>query len=219
MVGPLESPSMVDIANEVIARARRGDEAACRDILATFEKPIFQTVFRLVGGRYPSEIEDLTQEIFLKIFRALDRFEPERGVKFSTWIYTFVKNHCFDALKRKRVPTVPMDGRRHADDEEYSLEPPGQSLEPAVALAGDELSRRVAAAVEKLPPDQRITFVLREYQDLDYQEIAAICGCSEGTVKSRLHRAKEALRHHLRTYVREHAPTLAMRTDDSNAES
>ena len=192
---------MVELSNEVVARARGGDADACREILAAFERPVFQTVYRLVGGRYPNDVEDIAQEIFLKVFRALDRFEPGRGVKFSTWVYTFVKNHCFDVLKKRRISTVALEDR-FAPGDDGPADAPGPSHEPAEYAIGDELSRIVAAAVAELPEDQRLTFVLREYEGLDYREIAAISACSEGTVKSRLHRAKEALRHALRTHVR-----------------
>jgi RNA polymerase sigma-70 factor, ECF subfamily len=192
---------MVELANEVVARARAGDADAYREILTAFERPIFQTVFRLVGGRFPNEIEDIAQEIFLKVFRALDRFEPERGVKFSTWVYTFVKNHCFDVLKKRRVATVALEDRRKQAGDS-AADPPGPSLQPSEYLIGDELANIVAAAVAELSDDQRLAFVLREYEGLDYREIATISNCSEGTVKSRLHRAKEALRYALRTYAR-----------------
>lgn len=192
---------MVELSNEIVARARDGDADAYREILAAFERPIFQTVYRLVGGRFPNDIEDIAQEIFLKVFRALDRFEPDRGVKFSTWVYTFVKNHCFDVLKKRRLQTVALEDRRGPGDSEGSIEVEGDAFEPSAHAIGDELAAQVSAAISELPDDQRLTFVLREYEALDYKEIAAISNCSEGTVKSRLHRAKEALRHALRRHL------------------
>jgi RNA polymerase sigma-70 factor (ECF subfamily) len=190
---------MIELSNEVVARAREGDETAFREILAAFERPIFHTVFRLVGGRFPNEVEDIAQDVFLKIFRSLDRFDPERGVRFSTWVYTFVKNHCFDVLKKRRLATVRFE--RSGIDGETAFEPESVAPSPTDHVIGGELAQRVAVAIDRLPDDQRLAFVLREYQGLDYREIAAIAECSEGTVKSRLHRAKQALRHALRTYV------------------
>jgi RNA polymerase sigma-70 factor (ECF subfamily) len=190
---------MVELSNEIVARARAGDAEAYREILAAFERPIFQTVYRLVGGRFPNDVEDIAQEIFLKVFRAIDRFEPDRGVKFSTWVYTFVKNHCFDVLKKRRLATVALEDRR--GDFEGTPEVEGDDHGPTAHAIGDELATHVARAVADLPDDQRLTFILREYEALDYREIAAISNCSEGTVKSRLHRAKEALRHALRKHL------------------
>lgn len=194
---------MVDISDAAVERARAGDPEAFRTVVKAFQRPIYQTVFRLVGGRFPADIEDITQDIFLKIYRALPRFDPDRGVKFSTWIYTFVKNHCFDVLKKRRLQTVYLDSGRSEDDSgpKHDLEGPGR--EPGDEVEQSEVSKRIQEAVAKLPEDQRIVFVLREYQGLDYREISHVAGCNEGTVKSRLYRAKEALRQSLRRYVQQ----------------
>ncbi|MFH0944373.1 MAG: sigma-70 family RNA polymerase sigma factor, partial [Planctomycetota bacterium] len=162
--------------------------------------PVYQTVFRLVGGRYGDEVEDICQEVFLKIYRSLSRFDPERGVKFSTWVYTFVKNHCFDVLKKRRLSVVHPDSMTDGDDG-GGYEFPSQEPRPADRALATELGNEIAAAVARLPDDQRLVFVLREYQNLDYREISEVAGCSEGTVKSRLYRAKEALRGQLKKYV------------------
>jgi len=194
---------MVEIADRVVNRAREGDVEAFRTILETFQKPIFQTVYRLVGGRFPNEVEDITQDVFMKIFRSIGRFDPERGVKFSTWIYTFVKNHCFDVLKKRRLQVVNIDGAGSSDDDGNSgrFEFESKSEIPGEQLLASELHRHITEAVTELPDDQRLVFVLREYEGLDYREIANVAGCSEGTIKSRLYRAKEALRRSLKRYV------------------
>lgn len=192
---------MVDVPDGVVTRARQGDVEAFRALLEAFEKPIFQTVYRLVGGRFPNEVEDITQDIFLKIFRSLDKFDADRGVKFSTWIYTFVKNHCFDVLKKRRVSMVPLDPGGPNDDGGPRHQPDAGSPTPGVEALNGELNRHIAGAVERLPADQRLVFVLRAYEGLDYREISQVAGCTEGTVKSRLYRAKEALRKNLRKYV------------------
>ncbi len=191
---------MVEISDGVVTRARRGDVDAFRSILEAFEAPIYQTVYRLVGGRFPNEVEDITQDVFLKIFRSIDRFDPARGVKFSTWIYTFVKNQCFDVLKKRRLSTVLYDtGSTETDGPRFELE--AGDAHPAVEALQGELNDQITEAVSRLPDDQRLVFILREYQQLDYREISDVLGCSEGTVKSRLYRAKEALRQSLKKYV------------------
>ena len=192
---------MVDISDDIVRRARDGDVDAFRSVLEVFEKPVFQTVYRLVGGRFPNDVEDVTQDLFLKIFRSLPRFDPDRGVKFSTWIYTFVKNHCFDVLKKRRLQVVSYDGTDRSGDSESRLELPSDAAEPGDLSLRCELGRRNQEAVDQQPYDQRVAFVLREFQGLDYREIGQIVECSGGTVKSRLYRAKEALRGSLRKYV------------------
>ncbi|MBI4878185.1 MAG: sigma-70 family RNA polymerase sigma factor [Planctomycetes bacterium] len=191
---------MVEIADEVVLLAQQGDPDAFRSILEAFEKPVFQTVYRMVGGRFPNDVEDVTQDVFLKVFRSLGRFDAGRGVKFSTWVYAFVKNHCFDVLKKRRLNLVSLDAAMDKDENQASeVEATTRPAEgEALAL---ELDRHIQEAVASLPDDQRLVFVLREYEGLDYREISEVAGCSEGTVKSRLYRAKEALRGSLKNYV------------------
>jgi len=191
---------MVEISPGIVARAREHDADAFREILELFEKPIYQTVYRLVGGRHALEVEDICQDVFLKIFKALERFDPERGVKFSTWVYTFVRNHCFDVLKKRRLTVVHPEVLRE-DGQVSRFEFPSDDAHPADEALSTELGQQIAKAVSSLPDDQRLVFILREYQGLDYREISNIAGCSEGTVKSRLYRAKEALRNGLKQYV------------------
>lgn len=193
---------MVDVPEEVVERARDGDLDAVRTILRMLEAPVFHTVFRLVGGRFASDVEDIAQEIFLKVFRSIGSFDPLRGVKFSTWVYTFVKNHCFDVLKKRRLHVVALDDATKQDgDEGRERQIESTARPPSDEALSAEMVAHIADAVGELSEDQRLVFVLREYQGLDYREIAQVAECSEGTVKSRLHRAKEALRKRLRRYV------------------
>lgn len=191
---------MQDVPEHLIERARAGDESAVRAIVEHLQVPMFQTVHRLIGGRLANDVEDVTQEIFLKVFRTLDRFDARRGVRFTTWVYAYVKNHCFDLLKKRRLNAVSLDAEAStsSDGEPARFELAGAAPQPSERMSAVEIDRLVRAAVDELPEDQRVAFVLREYQDLDYREIAQVMGCSEGTVKSRLHRAREALRQRLR---------------------
>lgn len=191
---------MTDISPQLIARAQRGDEDAVRAIIESLHRQVIATVFRFLGTRFRADVEDVAQEIFVKVFRAIDRFEPERGVKFSTWVYTFVRNHCFDFLKRRRLSTVSMSPRD--DDDAPGIEPADElARRPVDSAENQELGQKIEEALAALGPDQRLAFVLREYEGLDYSAIAQVTGVSEGTVKSRLHRAKEALRNRLSRYV------------------
>jgi RNA polymerase sigma-70 factor (ECF subfamily) len=188
-----------DLDPQVVARAQRGDEDAAREIIERLHRPVIATIYRFLGSRFRADVEDIAQDVFLKIFRAIERFDPDRGVKFTTWAYTFVRNHCFDVLKKRRIPTVSISAR---DDDELSLDPvdAGQPR-PVEAVETAELGRVIEEALSTLGPDQRLAFVLREYEGLDYAAIAQVTGVSEGTVKSRIHRAKEALRSRLQPYV------------------
>lgn len=191
---------MTDIDFDVIARAQAQDQEACRQIIAALHRPVIATIYRFLGSRFRSEVEDIAQDVFLKVFRSIERFDFERGVKFSTWVYTFVRNHCFDVLKKRRLRTTSLSAR---DDEEGQIPVPDEQLRaPRQQVENSELGQKIEEALAHLGEDQRMVFVLREYEGLDYSSISRVTGVSEGTVKSRLHRAKESLRHRLAPYMR-----------------
>ncbi len=191
---------MTDLNPETIARAQQGDEQATREIIEFLHRPVIATIYRFLGSRFQSEVEDIAQDIFMKIFRSIERFDPERGVKFTTWIFTFVRNHCFDVLKKKRLPSSSLSSRDEGEGQ-ISLPDPAAS-EPVYKAENQELGLKIEEALEQLGEDQRMVFILREYEGLDYGSISRVTGVSEGTVKSRLHRAKESLRHRLAPYMR-----------------
>ena len=189
---------MIDLPTELVLRARSGDPAACREIIDTLHRPVIATIFRFLGPSWRYEVEDLAQEVFLKLFRALDKFDPARA-RFTTWAYTFVRNHCYDTLKKRRLPTTSL----HAtpDGDEPRDVPDDRELRPLQEAENQELGQKIATALAELGEDQRMVFVLREYEGLDYRQIADVVGISEGTVKSRLFRAKESLRQRLEPYL------------------
>ncbi len=189
---------MEEVRLETLERAQGGDGEAYRELVKAFERPVHHTVFRLVGTRFPAEIEDITQDIFVKLFRSLPQFDVNRGTKLSSWVFTFVKNYCFDVLKRRRLSTVPLETK---GQDGRPLDLPSEDQGPDQQLASKEVQRAIAEAVDELPREQKLAFVLREYEGQSYADIAEITNCSEGTVKSRIHRAKEALRFRLRKLV------------------
>lgn len=189
---------MTEITNELVLKAQQGDEAANRAIVEGLQRPVIATIYRFLGPGYRREVEDLAQEVFLKVFRAIQRFDPSRA-KFTTWVYTFVRNHCFDVLKKRRLKTTSMSAVESEDnDRDFADE---RELQPTQDAENTELGRRIGEALSTLGEDQRMVFVLREYEQLDYREIASITGVNEGTVKSRLFRAKESLRKQLAPYL------------------
>jgi RNA polymerase sigma-70 factor (ECF subfamily) len=139
-------------------------------------------------------------EITEAIVRAaqLGSFDPARA-KFTTWVYTFVRNHCYDVLKRRRLPTTSLQAV--GPDEPQRDVGDRRELQPVRSVENQELGRRIGEALATLGEDQRMVFILREYENLDYAEIAAITGVNEGTVKSRLFRAKDKLREQLLPYL------------------
>jgi len=166
-----------------LRRAQRGDERAWRDLVALYQQPIQALVWRLLIGRSRHRVEDLVQETFVRVLRALPGFDLDGPATLSTWMLTIATRLALNELRR---------------DEPVALD-----IEPIAPGRTDaELDRRrlgaaIAAGVASLGEGQRAVFVLREYHDLDYQQIAEILEIDLGTVKSRLARARAALRDHL----------------------
>ncbi|HSN30471.1 MAG TPA: sigma-70 family RNA polymerase sigma factor [Kofleriaceae bacterium] len=166
-----------------LRRAQRGDERAWRELIARYQHPVHALAWRLLAGRARHRAEDLVQETFVRVLRALPRFDPAGRASLTTWILTIATRLALDELRRP-VPA--------------SLE-----REPLVEERADHASERarlgaaIARGIAKLPEGQRAVLVLREYHELEYGEIADALEIDVGTVKSRLSRARDALREHL----------------------
>jgi len=166
-----------------LRRAQRGDQRAWRDLIARFQQPVFALIWRLLVGRARHRVEDLTQETFVRVLRALPRFDPQGAASLSTWILTIATRLALNELRRP--------------------EPTSLELEPIASERTDALAERkrlgaaIARGMATLPDAQRAVLVLREYHDLDYAEIAEVLEVDAGTVKSRLSRARAAMREYL----------------------
>ena len=191
---------MIELDPQTIRLAQQGVEDAFRTIIRELHRPILATIYRFLGPRFRPDYEDIAQEIFLKLFRSIERFDHDRGVKFTTWAFTFVRNHCFDILKKRRITSASLS-IGDEDDRQWEFEDT-DTRKPSETAENTELGRKIEEAVSCLGDEQRMAFVLREYEGLEYQVIADVMNVSEGTVKSRLHRAKEALRQRLAPYLK-----------------
>src|SRR5262245_2347882 len=166
-----------------LRRAQRGDQRAWRDLIARFQQPVFSLIWRLLAGRSRHRVEDLTQETFVRVLRALPKFDPTGAASLSTWILTIATRMTLNELRRP-------------EPAELKSEP--EATERAdVDAERKRLGAAIATAIAALPDQQRAVLVLREYHDLDYAEIADVLELDVGTVKSRLSRARAALREHL----------------------
>lgn len=183
-------PRDADVPAADVELALRGDPDASRRIVEALQRPVVATIYRFLGSRVAAEVEDIAQDIFLKVFRGLRRFEPGRGVKLATWVFSIAKNHCFDLAKKRCIKTVSLD-RESATRCPEPRDPAARDPSDSAELA--ELGQLIERAVLELPPCQRFAFILREYEGLDYRTIAEVMNTNEGTTKSRLHRARSAL--------------------------
>jgi len=171
------------------------DERAFSELVRRYERRVFALVVRMIGSR--SEADELTQEVFLQVFKALDGFRGES--KLSTWIFRIAVNICKNRIKYLRVRK---DGEHDAFDDVAERLPveeaPKAALtantRPDVALEKNELRELVRRAILQLDEDFRECLVLRDVEELSYEEIGEITGLAEGTVKSRIFRARQMLR-------------------------
>lgn len=195
-----------------MAELQAGSEAAYAWLIAEFNQPIYSLVYRLLTD--PADAADTTQEVFLKVFRGIKRFHGESSLK--TWIYRIALH---EASNRRRW------WFRHKS-KEMSIEPAGNDTTPVdnglqdclidhaespfELAAHEEVRERVEAELAKVPEPYRSTVILRDLEEMSYEEIAEITQVSLGTVKSRLTRGRVALKDRLKSYVREAGPQLGL---------
>lgn len=176
---------------ELVERAKKGDETAFEVLVTDNEKRIYNLCRRLTGN--PEDAAELTQEAFLNAWRGLSRFQGESS--FSTWLYRLASNACIDFLrKEKRRQNLSMTVSMDDEEEARQVELPDERYAPERELERTEVRQAVAAGLERLTPEHRQVLVMREINGLSYAEIGAVLGLEEGTVKSRIARARNALR-------------------------
>jgi RNA polymerase sigma-70 factor (ECF subfamily) len=178
----------------LIQRCAAGDEAACAELVAEHQRMVVQLAINLLGDR--DEALDLSQEVFLRVFRTIHRFRGQSALR--TWIYRIAVNQARNKhrfwRRRHRADQVSLDEHVATHGEFLS----GGESTPDRVFAQKELAERLQRALDRLPFDQRTAIVLREIDGLSYEEIAFSLGVAVGTVKSRLTRARQALRLDLR---------------------
>lgn len=176
----------LEVDVELVERHRCGDVRAFNEVYARFEEMVYNLAFRL-SGNY-EEAADLTQEIFLRVYRHLGSFGGRSSLK--TWIFRIAVNHCRDRLSRWRPLTQPIGD--DVSEGEVAYADPSRGPEE-LAVAADE-GRRVAEGLARLPPAFREAVVLRDIEGLSYEEIADVLGVRIGTVRSRIARGRDQLR-------------------------
>jgi RNA polymerase sigma-70 factor (ECF subfamily) len=174
----------------LIARCTIGDEAACAELVAAHQRMVYGLAFNLLGNR--DDALDLSQDVFLRVFRTLPSFRGQSALR--TWIYRIVVNQARNRQRwwrrRHRAEQVSLDDYlRNFGDLEAR-----QDILPDRLLASKETAAKIWQAMDRLPFEQRTALILREVDGLRYDEIAYSLDVAVGTVKSRLTRARQALR-------------------------
>jgi RNA polymerase sigma-70 factor (ECF subfamily) len=191
---------MSEPERSLLRRLRDRDEHAFRELVREHRDRVYNITFRMLGNR--AEAEDVAQEVFIAVFKTIGDFREES--KFSTWLYRIAVNHCKNRIKYL--------ARRHdRDRDELDETTQGNGVNgsiggplptsPDKALASAQMEKLMQDAIANLEEDQRIVVVLRDVEDLSIEEICDITGLPDGTVKSRLHRARLVLRKRLQRHV------------------
>lgn len=179
---------------EIVALAREGREAAYRELIRRYERPVFSLILRMVRDRQLAE--DLAQETFIKALNAIATYRPE--FKFSSWIFKIANNAAIDHLRRREVDTLSLDGSPNAtsqdDIEATALQVGDKGETPLAELEARELGTAIEKAIGALRPEYRSCIMLRHVEGLAYEEIAQLLDLPLGTVKTYIHRARHELR-------------------------
>jgi RNA polymerase sigma-70 factor (ECF subfamily) len=190
---------MSELERTLLRRLRDRDERAFRELIEAHRDRVFNITYRMLGDR--TEAEDVAQEVFITVFKTIETFREE--AKFSTWLYRVAVNHCKNRIKYL--------ARRHDRDREEldetsretngAVGAPLRHVPPDRALETAQLETLLQEAIANLDDDHRVVVVLRDVEDLSIEEICDITGLPDGTVKSRLHRARLVLRKRLQRHV------------------
>jgi RNA polymerase sigma-70 factor (ECF subfamily) len=172
-----------------IKKALKGDQTAYRAILKKYHDQVYNLLYRMVHDK--DEVEDLTQEAFIKAFNSLANFNEEFA--FSTWLYKIATNNCIDYIRKKKLATFSIDKPIESKDGEYSFEIPDSTYEPDKTLIAGQRTKILEEAVNALPEKYRQVILMRHTEDKDYQEIADTLKLPLGTVKAHIFRAREIL--------------------------
>lgn len=183
----------------VMARIAAGEAGAFEELIRRHQRRVYTLVYRSVGSA--ADAEDLVQEVFLRVYRAADRYRPT--ARFTTWLYRVTTNVVINWLRRHRRKPVELERVAGTEDGEGAA---ASFADPAGVtgldvLAREELRAQVRRAIDALPPKQRLTVILFRFEGRSYQEVAAALSCSVMAVKSLLSRARENLRRELGPYV------------------
>ncbi|MBM7591308.1 RNA polymerase sigma factor SigW [Brevibacillus fulvus] len=182
------------VEKRLIERAKRGDREAFAELIEIYKDKIFQLAYRMVGNR--QEAEDIAQETFLRVFANLHTYDDQ--YKFSTWIYRIATNLCIDR-GRKKKPDFSLDEEiEQGEGLDWYSRLSSKEQTPEEKVVTQELQETVQDALSQLAPKYRSIMILRYIEDLSLQEISDILKLPITTIKTRIHRGREALRGRLR---------------------
>lgn len=190
---------------KLVQQAQKGDSSAFEQLVLSYQKRVYNLALRMVCN--PDDAYDVAQEAFFKAWRSLPSLKADAA--FSTWLFRLTSNECIDFLRRaKRQKVVSLTVS--SEEEQAQLDMPDPAPSPEERVITRQTHQQVLAAIDALPTEHRQILTLRILNDMDYRQIAAVLGIAEGTVKSRLSRARENLRKNLDTAGNNPKPTASI---------
>ena len=183
---------------KLIGEALKGDQAAFKQLVKKYHNAIYSLIYRIVHDR--EQIEDLTQEVFVKAFASIKNFNPEYA--FSTWLYKIATNSSIDYLRKKKLRTFSIDKPIISEEGEHSFEISDTTYQPDIDVIQRQRTHIIEEAIKQLPEKYRRVIILRHSEDRDYADIAKILKLPIGTVKAHIFRARELLNKYLRDKIK-----------------
>src|ERR1035437_3934269 len=192
-------PANADPDAALMLRVKRGDTAAFAQLVEKYKQPVMNLACRML--RDATEAEDIAQNVFVQVFKSARRYKI--SAKFSTWLFTIARNLCLNEIRRRsRHPAESLD-QPHPEQEDQPLRQveDRKNFWPPEHLLQGELEEKIGQALAGLPENQRTAVLLCRQEELSYEEIAEVLGCSLAATKSLIHRGREMLKQKLKPYV------------------
>lgn len=182
---------MIDDEKNLLTKAKNNDIDAFEKLIEIYQKKVFNIAFRMMGNY--EDANDAAQEVFIRVFRSLESFKEQSA--FSTWIYRITTNVCLDELrKKKNKKLIYIDEEIKNEDGEVKRQIESDEPTPEILAEKNEIKKFINEAINSLSEEHKLVIVLRDIQGFSYNEIASITKTPEGTVKSRINRARQALK-------------------------
>lgn len=184
----------------LMLRVKRGDREAFELLVNKYKQPVTNLIYRTLGDA--TEAEDLAQNVFVQVYKSAHRYQV--SAKFTTWLFTIARNLCLNEIRRRsRHPADSLDAP-HPEHEDQPLRQfeDAKTFSPPDALLHGELEQKIQQALSDLPENQRLAILLCRQDELSYEDIARVLGCSLSATKSLIHRGRETLKQKLKPYLR-----------------
>ncbi len=193
-------PAEPDPDAALMLRVKQGDSDAFAQLVDKYKQPVMNVVYRML--RDATEAEDVAQTVFVQVYKSAHRYKI--AAKFSTWLFTITRNLCLNEIRRRsRHPADSMDAPHpeHQDQPLHQFEDK-KSFSPPDSLLQGELEEKIEEGLAALPENQRTAILLCRQDELSYEEIAKVLGCTLSATKSLIHRGRETLKEKLKPYLK-----------------